>query len=182
MPTTTRRLTQPMQRKLIDVLPRRPALLVLDFDGVMTDNAVFVSEDGKEWVRCSRGDGMGITLLRRTGLPILVLSTETNPVVQARCRKLKLECLHGLEDKAAVFKELLKERGIAAADVIFVGNDVNDLGCLALAGCALVVADAHPDAMAAADAVLTCNGGHGAVREVCDLLVHRLGQRARKAG
>jgi N-acylneuraminate cytidylyltransferase len=169
-------------KKLLDVLPLRPALLALDFDGVMTDNAVFVAEDGREWVRCSRGDGMGITLLRRAGLPIIVLSTETNPVVQARCRKLKIECLNGLEAKEAVFEQVLRKRRIPAADTVFVGNDVNDVGCLKLAGCGLVVADAHPEAVKAADAVLTHRGGHGAVREVCDLLLERLHQRARRAG
>jgi N-acylneuraminate cytidylyltransferase len=165
MPTTC------LKRSLADVLPPRPALLALDFDGVMTDNAVFVAEDGQEWVRCSRSDGMGITLLRRSGLPIIVLSTETNPVVQARCRKLKIECIHGLEDKAAVFAKLLQERRIDPAAVAFVGNDVNDLGCLELAGCAVIVADAHPAVHGVADFVLSRPGGHGAVREICDALL-----------
>lgn len=167
--------------RLLAVLPSRPELLVLDFDGVMTDNSVYVDEDGREWVRCSRGDGMGISLLRKAGLPILVLSTETNPVVQARCRKLGIECLHGLQDKEAVLRRILTERGIASAGTIYVGNDVNDSGCLRLAGCALVVADAHPAVRELADYVLTRPGGHGAVREVCDAVLVRLRCNAQKA-
>jgi N-acylneuraminate cytidylyltransferase len=155
-------------------LPHRPTLLVLDFDGVFTDNSVYVGEDGKEWVRCSRGDGMGITLLRKAGFPVLVLSTETNPVVQARCKKLKIECIHGCEDKTAVFRQLLDRMQIDPKNTIFVGNDINDVGCLELAGCGVVVADAHPTALAVADAVLTMAGGHGALREICDLVLEKI--------
>lgn len=160
---------------LYDLLPERPALVALDFDGVLTDNSVFTSEDGKEWVRCSRGDGMGITLLRRAGFRVAVLSTETNPVVQARCRKLQIECVQGCEDKAAVFREFVRERGIDLRHTVFVGNDVNDIGCLEIAGCGLVVADAHPAARAAAAGVLSLPGGHGAVRELCDLILKKTG-------
>jgi N-acylneuraminate cytidylyltransferase len=166
-----------MPRRIADILPAHPALLALDFDGVMTDNAVFVDEEGREWVRCSRGDGMGISLLRKAGLPIVVLSTEKNPVVTARCRKLKIECIQGCDDKTAVFQAFLAERRIDASRVIFIGNDVNDVGCLKLAGCGLVVADAHAAAKAAADGVLSCPGGQGAVREICDLLLERLQSR-----
>src|SRR5262249_33757677 len=141
-------------RSLADVLPRRPALVVFDFDGVFTDNSVYVCEDGREWVRCSRGDGMGITLLKATGIAILVLSSESNPVVTARCRKLGIECIQAASDKCATLKRSLEERGIAASETVFVGNDVNDIECLTLAGCGVVVADAHPEARAVADAVL----------------------------
>jgi YrbI family 3-deoxy-D-manno-octulosonate 8-phosphate phosphatase len=155
-------------------LPHRPALLVLDFDGVFTDNSVYVAEDGKEWVRCCRGDGMGITLLRKAGFPIWVLSTETNPVVQARCKKLKIDCIHGCEDKTVVFEQLLNQLQIPARDTIFVGNDINDVGCLQLAGCGVVVHDAHPTALAVADAILTLAGGRGALREICDLVLEKI--------
>lgn len=168
------------QHPLYERLPAPPALVVFDFDGVMTDNAVYVAEDGREWVRCSRGDGMGITLLRRAGVPLLVLSTETNPVVLARCRKLKIECIHGCVDKTRVFEDLLAERGLDRERVIFVGNDVNDLGCLEMAGCGVVVADAHPDAMRAADGMLTQIGGNGAVRELADLLLAKLASQSTK--
>jgi YrbI family 3-deoxy-D-manno-octulosonate 8-phosphate phosphatase len=174
-------LSPSVDPRLLAVLPPQPQLLALDFDGVLTDNAVYVAEDGREWVRCSRGDGMGISLLRRAGLPVVVLSTETNSVVAARCRKLGIDCLHGLEDKEVAFRRLLVERNIASAATVFVGNDVNDLGCLRLAGCALVVADAHPAAVELADYVLSRPGGQGAVREVCDALLVKMGGQARAA-
>ena len=158
-------------------LPINLRLLVLDFDGVFTDNSVYVNEEGMEWVRCSRGDGMGITLLRKEGLPIWVLSTEPNPVVTARCRKLKIECIQNCQDKLAVFRDLLKRLAVDPQDVVFVGNDINDVGCLIEAGCGVVVADAHPTAQEAADAVLTHAGGRGGLREICDLILEKLHQQ-----
>lgn len=146
-------------------------LLVLDFDGVLTDNGVWVDAEGRETVRCDRSDGLGIAALRASGLPLLVLSTETNPVVAARCRKLSVECVQGVADKGAKLDELLRERGIAAERVAYVGNDVNDLDCLRAVGLPVVVADAWPGARAAAEVVLSRPGGHGAVRELCDALV-----------
>lgn len=173
---------QPTLHSLFDLLPTWPSLVAFDFDGVFTDNAVFVSEEGKEWVRCSRGDGMGITLLRRAGIRVAVLSTETNPVVQARCRKLQIDCVQGCEDKENVFRGFLRDRGLDVRQSIFVGNDVNDIGCLKLAGCGVVVADAHPQARAVAKAVLTLPGGHGAVRELCDLILQKSQNESRRIG
>jgi len=148
-------------------------LVVFDFDGVLTDNGVLVSEAGAESVRADRGDGWGIARLRDAGMPMLVLSTEENPVVGARCAKLGLECVQGVGDKGAALQDLLAERGVDAGRVAYVGNDVNDLACLELVGLPVVVADAHPDAAAAARLVLTRPGGHGAVREFCDLVLQR---------
>ena len=152
-------------------LPDRISLLALDFDGVLTDGRVIVGQDGSESVICSRADGMGIGLLRRAGLAIVILSTEPNPVVAARGRKLGLPVFQGLEDKAGRLREIVKQRGIDLAEVVFVGNDVNDVQCLRLAGCGVVPADAHPEAAAHADIVLTKPGGRGAVRELADLIL-----------
>jgi len=165
-----------LREDLYALLPDRPKLLVLDFDGVMTDDRVYVSEDGKEMVTCTRGDGLGVTMLRRAGLAILVLSTETNGVVTARSKKLKVECIQGIPDKTRELERILSEREIHPADVIFVGNDVNDLGCLRLCGCGLAVADAHPIVRKAAKGVLSHSGGKGAVREVAELILVKLGQ------
>lgn len=152
--------------------------VVFDFDGVFTDNAVWVTEDGGiELVRCSRADGLGISMLHQAGIPMYVLSTEVNPVVAARCRKLRLEVEHGIEDKGARLKELLGERGFDPSRVAYIGNDINDASCLELVGTAIVVADAHPDVIDLADHVLNHSGGYGAVREFCDaLLAHRRSQ------
>jgi N-acylneuraminate cytidylyltransferase len=151
--------------------PKNLGLVVFDFDGVMTDNGVEVNEHGDETVRCDRGDGWGIGRLRDAGVPMVVLSTEEHPVVAARCRKLKLPCVQGCSDKVASLTTLLAEKSIDPADVIYVGNDVNDLGCLRMVGMPVAVADAHPEVIAASKFVLTKKGGRGAVREFCDLLL-----------
>jgi N-acylneuraminate cytidylyltransferase len=146
--------------------------VVFDFDGVFTDNTVWVTQDtGIELVQCSRADGLGIALMHQAGVPMYVLSTEVNPVVEARCQKLGLEVEHGIADKGTRLKELLNERGIDPSRVAYVGNDVNDAGCLELVGTAVVVADAHPDVIGLADHVLSRSGGSGAVREFCDALL-----------
>jgi N-acylneuraminate cytidylyltransferase len=154
--------------------PQPIRLVVFDFDGVFTDNRVLVLQDGREAVTCNRGDGMGLSMLRAAGLPIVVLSTELNPVVDARCRKLNLECQHGLSDKRASLVELARGKNVDLKQVVYVGNDVNDLGCMEAAGFAVVVADAHPQAIAKADFVLSHGGGAGAVRELCDLLLQHM--------
>src|SRR5262249_26256119 len=101
-------------------LPDAPRLVVFDFDGVLTDNRVWVSEQGQELVACNRADGLGLAMLRTLGFDLLVLSTETNPVVGARCRKLALPFEQGVADKAERLRNLLGERGITPADVIYV--------------------------------------------------------------
>jgi N-acylneuraminate cytidylyltransferase len=154
--------------------PNPVELVVFDFDGVFTDNRVYVFEDGREAVACNRGDGLGVSELHQAGLPIAVLSTETNTVVNARCRKLKIECRHGLADKRAALVGLAREKKIDLKSVVYVGNDVNDLGCMEVAGFAVTPADAHPQARAKADWVLSHSGGAGAVREMCDLLLQHM--------
>ena len=165
-----------LREDLFELLPEKPALLVLDFDGVLTDDRVYVREDGKESVACSRGDGLGITMLRRTNFPVLVLSTEKNPVVAARSRKLQVECRQGMPDKTLELERILAGRGIDPRNVVFVGNDVNDIGCLRHCGCGLAVADAHPLVKKAAHGVLSHVGGHGAVREIAEMLLVRMGE------
>lgn len=158
-------------------LPAQVALVVLDFDGVMTDNRVWVDSEGRESVAAHRGDGWGLARLREAGIDVFVLSTEKNPVVAARCAKLDIPLEQGLDDKGAALDALLADRGVDPARVVYVGNDVNDLDCFERVGCALVVADAHPTARQAADRVLEQRGGHGAVRELCDILLQRSGPK-----
>lgn len=162
------------RQAIADALPREVRGLVLDFDGVLTDNRVMVLEDGREAVCCDRGDGMGLGRVKRRGLPILVLSKEQNPVVQARCRKLGIPCRHGIDDKRPVLDAWLRENDLDARDVVYVGNDINDIDCLRAVGCGVAVADAHPEAKAAARAVLGAPGGRGAIRELTDLIEPRL--------
>ena len=156
-----------------DPLPDPIALIVFDFDGVFTDNKVYTTQDGTELVMCDRGDGLGLDMLRAAGVPLRVLSTETNPVVSARARKLKLPVEQSCGDKAAWLARFLADEGIDPASVIYVGNDVNDRGAMELVGCAVAPADAHPSILAIADFVLKAPGGRGAIRELSDLILSR---------
>ncbi len=155
-------------------LPEEVALVVFDFDGVMTDNRVWVDAEGHEFVAAYRSDSLGVQALHKAGIRTLVLSTETDGAVAARCRKMGVPVLQGVNDKAARLIQYLNEQGIDARSVIFVGNDVNDLVCFDLVGCAVAVADAQPEVLRQADLILSRPGGHGAVRELCDLLLQRL--------
>ena len=148
-----------------------PAALVLDFDGVLTDDRVMTDENGLESVVSSRGDGLGIERLRQAGLRLLVISKEQNPVVAARCKKLQIEVLQGVDDKAAALTAWASDAGLDLADVAYVGNDVNDLPSMALVGRTYAPSDAHPDVLRLVDVVLRRPGGRGAVRDLADRLL-----------
>ena len=159
----------------LSTLPSTIDAVVFDFDGVFTDNAVYLSEEGIEMVRCDRGDGWGIGNLHKAGVRMAVMSSEANPVVAKRCEKLKLECFHKLESsKYECFKNWCETHQLTPENVIFIGNDENDIGCLQAAGCGVIPADAHVSTHPHADLVLTRKGGHGAVRELCDLIIEKL--------
>ncbi|NNN31644.1 N-acylneuraminate cytidylyltransferase [Streptomyces sp. S3(2020)] len=145
--------------------------VVLDFDGTQTDDRVLIDADGKEFVSVHRGDGLGIAALRNSGLEMLILSTEQNPVVAARARKLKLPVLHGIDRKDLALKQWCEEQGIAPERVLYVGNDVNDLPCFALVGWPVAVASAHDVVRGAARAVTTLPGGDGAIREIASWIL-----------
>ncbi len=154
--------------------PERVDLVVFDFDGVLTDNRVWVGEDGTEMIAANRGDSLGLAAVRdTTRIGLMVLSKEVNPVVAARCRKIRIPYQQGIDDKTAALRAVLAECQVDPANVVFVGNDINDVPCFPLVGCAVVPADAEPEALHQADLVLTRRGGHGAVRELCDLLLSR---------
>lgn len=157
-------------------LPQTVRLLVMDFDGVLTDNRVWVDENGHEMIAANRSDSLGLKHLRAAGVETLVLSTETNPVVSARCKKLGLPVLQAVEDKAAALTRLLAEKGIDPRQVVFMGNDLNDTPCFPLVGCAVAPADAQTAALQEADIILSRDGGHGAVRELCDMILGLLGK------
>ena len=153
-------------------------LIAFDFDGVFTDNMVYVLEDGTEAVRCFRSDGIGLQKLKRLGIESVIISTEANPVVSARARKLKLRCIQNCQDKRAVLEEIAWEIGITLNEVAFVGNDINDRSCLECVAMPVVVQDAFQDVVPLALYQTKRPGGHGAVREVCDLFERaRAGRR-----
>ncbi|MFC5679317.1 acylneuraminate cytidylyltransferase [Aeromicrobium endophyticum] len=142
--------------------------VVTDFDGVHTADRVVVDEHGVESVEVNRSDGMGVARLRRAGIPFLILSSETNPVVEARAAKLGVEAVTGCHDKLSALCGWARRHGIDVADIAFLGNDVNDLACLRAVGWPVVVAGAHRDVHVASPIVLRRHGGDGAVRELAD--------------
>ncbi|AZS73768.1 transferase [Streptomyces lydicus] len=145
--------------------------VVLDFDGTQTDDRVLIDADGREIVAVHRGDGLGIAALRRAELKLLILSSETNPVVAARARKLQVPVLHGIDRKDLALKQWCEEAGIAPERVLYVGNDVNDLPCFDLVGWPVAVAGAHDVVRGAARAVTATPGGSGAIREIAGWLL-----------
>lgn len=147
--------------------------VVTDFDGVHTDDTAIIDADGGERVRVSREDGMGVALLRRAGIPMLILSTEQNRVVRARAEKLRVPVLHGVDDKEQALRAWAAGEGIPLHDIAYLGNDVNDLPALRIVGWPIAVANAHPLVRAEARVVLTRTGGNGAVRELIErVLAH----------
>ncbi|PNE39281.1 MULTISPECIES: acylneuraminate cytidylyltransferase [Streptomyces] len=145
--------------------------VVLDFDGTQTDDRVLIDAEGRETVAVHRGDGLGIAALRRSGLKLLILSTEQNPVVAARARKLKVPVLHGIDRKDVALKQWCEESGVTPERVLYVGNDVNDLPCFDLVGWPVAVASAHDVVRGAARAVTATPGGSGAIREIAGWLL-----------
>lgn len=143
-------------------------LVVFDFDGVLTDNRVLVLQDGTEAVFCSRADGLGFEALHAAGLKTLILSTEQNPVVAARAKKLKVEVLHGIRDKGAALRDWCQANGVDLARAMFAGNDVNDLSAMRLVAYAVAPADAAKPAKDVAWRVLETAGGYGVAREIAE--------------
>ena len=154
-------------------MPEKIDLIISDFDGVITDNRVWVDQDGKETVAAYRSDSIRIKELREQGIEVLILSSEINRVVEARAKKMGVEAIHGIgiHEKGRVLQEVLAQKNIRAENVIYIGNDLNDLPCFEIAGWSVAVADAYPQVIHAADFVLSKAGGHGALRELCDLIL-----------
>ncbi|RJP55412.1 MAG: acylneuraminate cytidylyltransferase [Anaerolineaceae bacterium] len=160
-------------------MPETVKMILCDFDGVVTDNLVLTDENGKETVSASRSDSMHIKTLREKGVEVMILSSEPNPVVKARAQKMGVEAIHGIgmQDKGRVMREVLERKKVKAESVIYIGNDLNDLPCFEIAGWSVAVADAYPEVIRAADYVLTKNGGHGAIRELCEMVLKQLFQK-----
>jgi YrbI family 3-deoxy-D-manno-octulosonate 8-phosphate phosphatase len=142
--------------------------VVFDFDGVFTDDAVYVGQDGSEMVRCWRGDGLGLRKLDALGVGSAILSTEVNPIVGVRARKLRIRCFQGLDDKRTSLDALAAELGIALREFAYVGNDINDRACLTAVGLPIAVRNAHTDVLGSVRYRTDTPGGFGAVREICD--------------
>ncbi len=147
-------------------------VICFDFDGVFTDNKVYVDEDGKESVACYRSDGIGLSRLSSLGMKIFVVSTEKNPVVSKRCKKLKINCYQAVENKVSVINQISEELSIPLSQFAFVGNDINDLGALKAVGVSIGVSDSYKEVLDICDYTCDKKGGCGAVREVCDMFIN----------
>jgi YrbI family 3-deoxy-D-manno-octulosonate 8-phosphate phosphatase len=155
--------------------------IIFDFDGVFTDNKVWVDLDGREWVCCDRADGLAMDLLRSAGrrglvdAEVFILSTETNPVVRERAAKIRIDCFQGVFDKLAFVRDRLSIRFPDVVDpyagVVFLGNDLNDVPLLRRVGWAVAPADAHPLVQSIADVVLPENGGESFVRSFVERMI-----------
>lgn len=141
-----------------------------DFDGVMTNNKVFVDEHGTESVSCHRGDGLAVSMIKELGIRQVVLSTETNPVISARAKKIGLPFFRGVNDKLALLKKFCAEERVALKEVLYIGNDVNDLPVMKAVGYPMAPRDAHPTVHRISRYVFKTAGGDGVIRELLDLL------------
>ena len=150
-------------------LIKQTKLIAFDFDGVFTDNTVYVSQDGTETVHCHRGDGFGLRKLDQLGINYIIVSTETNPVVSIRAKKLNSRCIQGVEDKFATLCQIAEDTGVPLDQIAFVGNDINDRSALENVLFPIIVADSHNDVIGYEQYRTQTPGGRGAVREVCDL-------------
>lgn len=167
-------LRERRERQQVDLLPDTIGAVVLDFDGVFTDNRVVVFQDGQEAVICDRSDGWGLAQLKQLKIPVVVISSEENPVVEARCAKLRIPCMRGVQDKVNALQAWAQDEQVDLSQVVYVGNDVNDLEILRSVGCGVAVNDAYPQVQSVAKIALTSRGGYGAIRELVGLIAQKL--------
>ena len=159
------------QRKVYQLLPDVIDAIILDFDGVFTDNRVLVFEDGREAVICNRSDGLGISMtLKSFNIPIVVVSSETNQVVKSRCDKLNIKCITDVKNKLSIIKKWIIDNKFNHKNVIYVGNDINDMECIQYVGCGIAVNDACDEVKKCAKIILQSSGGKGAIRELLNFI------------
>ena len=143
-------------------------IIFLDFDGVFTDNKVFVDEQGREMVCCSRYDGFGIDYLKSLGIIVAVLTTETKPIASLRCEKLKINCFDSLQNKLDFAAEFVRDHSASLSECAFMGNDMNDLELLKRVLLPIVTIDCHPSVHDSSFYVTILPGGSGCIRELAD--------------
>ena len=148
----------------------KPKILFSDFDGCLTDDRVWLNQDGEEFVAANRKDGLAVKRLKNLGIQVVITSTETNKVVLARGNKMGVEVLQGLADKAESIDQYLKQKNLSWNDVWYIGNDVNDLGAIEKAKLSISPADAVNRVRNAVDVILKTNGGYGVLSEIASLL------------
>ncbi len=142
--------------------------LVFDFDGVLTNNFVVVSQDGSESVTCSRSDGLAFDVLRKVEKPVYILSTEKNSVVTARADKLKVKVFQGITNKADAIKQFSDREGFDLKKILYIGNDIYDYNAMQFCGYTACPSDSHESIKLNSTIVLNAKGGCGVVRELVE--------------
>ena len=156
-----------MQNKLITL--ENIDAFIFDFDGVLTNNLVFVDQDGKESVSCNRSDGLAFDVLRKLKKPSYIISTEKNSIVSARAKKLKIEAIQGVDDKVQELLSLAKTNEYNLDRVLYVGNDINDFKAMKLCGYSACPSDSHEKIRSIATFILQKKGGNGVIRELLEV-------------
>ena len=158
-----------MDKKKKQILIDKIEVFIFDFDGVLTNNLVFVDQDGNELVSCNRSDGLAFDVLRKLKKPSYILSTEQNPVVSTRAKKLKIQVIQGVDNKVQELLSLAKSKGYNLNRVLYVGNDVNDYKAMKLCGYSACPSDSHEKIRSIATFVLQKKVGDGVVRELLEV-------------
>ncbi len=161
------KLNKSLEKKL-----KKIKYIFFDFDGVFTDNSVYIGEDGKEFVKCSRSDGIGLKKLIKEGLEPYIVSSEKNKVVSARAKKIGIKSYQNVENKGSFLEKFFEENNISKDETLFLGNDINDISAYKKVGIKVAVLDAFPELDSFIDFKTSKKGGEGAVREICDLVVY----------
>jgi YrbI family 3-deoxy-D-manno-octulosonate 8-phosphate phosphatase len=143
-----------------------PKIIFTDFDGCLTDDRVWLNQEGEEFVAANRKDGLAINRLKKLGIQVVITSTETNKVVSARAQKLNIEALQGLTDKAAAIDTYLTKNNLTWSDSWYIGNDVNDLGAIRKANFSLCPSDAVKAVKKEVNFKLLTKGGYGILSEI----------------
>ena len=157
-----------MKSKLDKV--QKPKILFIDFDGCLTDDRVWLNQEGEEFVAANRKDGLAVKRLKSLGIQVVIASTETNKVVLARGTKMGVEVLQGLSDKAESIEQYLNQKNLSWKDVWYIGNDINDLGAIRKAKFSICPSDAVKAVKKEVDLRLKTKGGYGVLSELATLL------------
>jgi N-acylneuraminate cytidylyltransferase len=149
---------------------QKPKILFTDFDGCLTDDRVWLNQDGEEFVATNRKDGLAVKRLKNLGIQVVITSTETNKVVLARGNKMGVEVLQGLSDKAESIEQFLEQNGFSWEDVWYIGNDINDLGAIRKAKFSICPSDAVKAVKKEVDLKLKTKGGYGVLSELVTMI------------
>ena len=145
-------------------------LIVLDFDGVLTDDKVTLNELNQESVTMHRGDGLAISYLKDKGYKVIVLSSEKSNLAKMRCKKLQIDCYNNIKSKIDFLKNYISGNKYKKSEILYVGNDLNDLECMKFVGIPIAVANSHDKVLKNSKLILNTKGGEGAIRELSTFL------------